>query len=207
MLLVSLALLLAGILVLPNFIWTLEVQGNVTVPTAQILQELDNIGVRFGSWGPGLSNREIKNKMLLRIPALQWLAVNCSGGKATVLVAERTEADRVTSKREVTNLVAACDGVISQVQVYSGAAQCTPGRPCGRGSCSSPATATGHGRIEATRAYGEIYAQTQHKLTAKLPAAVTKKLPGGRAKRCIWLNLGRKRIKNLRKEWNFRRLL
>ena len=123
MLLVSLALLLVGILVLPNFIWTLEVQGNVTVPTAQILQELDNIGVRFGTWGPGLSNREIKNKMLLRIPALQWLAVNCSGGKATVLVAERTESDRVISKREVTNLVAACDGVISQVQVYSGAAQ------------------------------------------------------------------------------------
>ena len=53
MLLVSLALLLVGILVLPNFIWTLEVQGNVTVPTAQILQELDNIGVRFGTWGPG----------------------------------------------------------------------------------------------------------------------------------------------------------
>lgn len=119
MLLVSLALLLVGILVLPNFIWTLEVQGNVTVPTAQILQELDNIGVRFGTWGPGLSNREIKNKMLLRIPALQWLAVNCSGGRATVLVSERTEADRVTSKREVTNLVAARDGVISQVQVLS----------------------------------------------------------------------------------------
>ena len=37
-----------------------------------------------------------------------------------------------------------------------------------------------------TRAYGEIYAQTQHKITAKLPAAVTKKQPGGRAKRCIW---------------------
>ena len=55
MLLVSLALLLVGILVLPNFIWTLEVQGNVTVPTAQILQELDNIGVRFGTWGPGLA--------------------------------------------------------------------------------------------------------------------------------------------------------
>lgn len=195
MLLVSLALLLAGILVLPNFIWTLEVQGNVTVPTAQILQELDNIGVRFGTWGPGLSNREIKNKMLLRIPALQWLAVNCSGGRATVLVSERTEADRVTSKREVTNLVAARDGVISQVQVYSGAAQCTPGQAVRQGQLLVSGYCDWDGRIQATRAYGEIYAQTQHKITAKLPAAVAKKQPGGRAKRCIWLNLGRKRIK------------
>ena len=167
------------------------------LPTAQILQELDNIGVRFGTWGPGLSNREIKDKMLPAHPwALQWLAVNCSGGRATVLVSERTEADRVTSeagghksRRRPRRGDLTGAGLQRRGPVHAGA-----GRAAGA-AARLRLLRLGRPHRGHPGAYGEIYAQTQHKITAKLPAAVTKKQPGGRAKRCVWLNLGRKRIK------------
>ena len=46
---------------------------------AQILRELQELGVGFGTYGPSIKPQELKNQMLLRIPKLQWLTVQQSG--------------------------------------------------------------------------------------------------------------------------------
>lgn len=73
---------------IPKFVFFYDVVGNETVPEAQILRELQNLGVGFGTYGPS-HVRRAENRMLLQIPKLQWLTVQQSGMRACVVVRER----------------------------------------------------------------------------------------------------------------------
>ena len=70
-LLVLLAAAIAAAIVVPKFVFFYAVEGNETVPSAQILRELRELGVGFGTYGPSIKPQELKNQMLLRIPKLQ----------------------------------------------------------------------------------------------------------------------------------------
>ena len=193
-----LAVLLAitGILILPNYIWTLEVEGNIHIPEQQILQELEQIGIHTGTWIPGLPHtRLLRYKMQLRIPELRWIAVNCSGGKATVLVSERMPQQDTVSKKQVTNLVAARDGVIIDMSILNGFAMCQPGQAVREGQLLVSGLMDHPLKTQATRSLGEIYALTQHEISTVVPAEVQSKQQTGDTARCIYLNFGRKRIK------------
>ena len=194
-LLVSALLLALAVVILPNFIWTMEVEGNEEIPAEKILQELEDLGVHFGTWIPSLSNQEIKNQMLLRIPELQWLAVNCSGGKATVMVSERSPSEDTVSRREVTNLVACRDGVIVEMSVLSGMPVCSVGQAVQAGEILVSGYADWGHSIQATRSMGEIYAETMHKIDAVMPQQVRYKQETGKTSHAVYLTLGRKRIK------------
>ena len=195
-LLVMLAVVAAGIVILPNFIWTMEVEGNDTLPDEQILQELESIGVHFGTWIPDLPDHLIlKYEMQLRIPELQWIAVNCAGGKATVLVSERRPVPDSVSKKKVTNLVAVRDGVILDMSVLNGFAAVAPGQAVQAGDLLVSGFQDSTISTQATRSLGEVYALTIHKSSAVFPATVQEKHPTGKTEQCIYLNFGRKRIK------------
>ena len=52
------------------FIWRIDVTGNETLTTGQILRRLDECGVRPGTYWPALSNDLVRNDMILRLPEL-----------------------------------------------------------------------------------------------------------------------------------------
>ena len=71
------------------FIWRIDVTGNETLTTGQILRCLDECGVRPGTYWPALSNDLVRNDMVLRLPELRWLTVNVHGSRAEVIVREK----------------------------------------------------------------------------------------------------------------------
>ena len=71
------------------FIWRIDVTGNETLTTGQILRCLDECGVRPGTYWPALSNDLVRNDMILRLPELRWLTVNVHGSRAEVIVREK----------------------------------------------------------------------------------------------------------------------
>ena len=56
------------------FIWRIDVTGNETLTTGQILRCLDECGVRPGTYWPALSNDLVRNDMVLRLPELRYTA-------------------------------------------------------------------------------------------------------------------------------------
>ena len=109
------------------FIWDFEVEGNVTVPTEEILRALDKNGVGLGTFGLSLNGEDIRNHVLLDVPDLVWIAVNVSGCKATVQVRERTPPPVMIDRREPCNLVARRAGLVLKVQTIGGVACVVPG--------------------------------------------------------------------------------
>ena len=119
---VGLAMSLAAVCILSAFILTIAVKGNTTVSTAQILTELRRQGLSIGTFGPGLDERTVGNKVLLQIPELSWLSINLYGTRAEVLVREAVEAPEVVDASEHGSVVARASGIITKVEALTGEA-------------------------------------------------------------------------------------
>lgn len=179
---------------LPNFVWCLTVEGSRQVSEQQILRELRELGVGFGTWGPSIVPQDLKNKILNRIPALEWLTVNQSGGLATVIVREREPAGKIVDRRQVTNLIASRDCIITRMEVLSGQAVCETGQSVRAGGLLVSGYADWEHCIQATRALGEIYGRTWRRQRAVVPVEWQRLAAAGSSHTRYALLLGRSRI-------------
>ena len=119
---VGMGLSMAAVCVLSSFVLTIEVKGNTNVPTAQILTELRRQGLGIGTFGPGLDERTVGNKVLLQLPQLSWLSINLYGTRAEVLVREAVEAPELVDAQEYGSVVARASGIVTRVEALTGEA-------------------------------------------------------------------------------------
>lgn len=109
------------------FIWSFEVTGNETVPTETILRALEKCGVAVGSQGLKIHQEDVRNRALLELPDVAWLAVNVRGCVAHVQVVERKRPPAVVQESQVCNVVARREGLVTRVQALDGKAVAAPG--------------------------------------------------------------------------------
>ena len=194
-LLILLALAVISAVVVPKFVFFYSVSGNETVPDAQILRELQELGVGFGTYGPSIRPQELKNQMLLRIPKLQWLTVQQSGMCARVVVRERPEKEPVLDRRTPANVIAARSGVITRVSAEAGFCLCSPGQAVKSGELLVSAYTDFGYKTQVTAARAEIYAQTVRMADCILPAAQQVKDTRGKTRSTVSLWVGCRRIR------------
>ena len=166
-----LALLLLTAL-LPRRIYFVQVEGNQVVPTAKIVEAAENCGIKFGAVRQSVRSEKMKNAILAAIPELQWAGVNTSGCLAILSVKERTQPDHARSAPKVSSILAARDGVITEVTVKNG----TPLCKVGQGVTAGQVLISGYTDcgicIRATQSEGEIYALTKRQLDVITPLEV-----------------------------------
>ena len=194
-LLLGLLLVFAGVLLAPNVILDVEVTGCETLEPERIIRALDDLGVRFGTWGPSIDSERLRNEMLRRIPELRWIGVNWRGMRATVQVIEQDPEQSPMSRRGCADLISCADGVITGLEVYNGQAMVAPGDAVAEGQVLVSGLVDLERCWRATRALGEVYAETRRCLTVRTPRNRTVRTPGRLRGVCIWLRVGRKRIK------------
>ena len=180
---------------LQEFVWTIEVEGNDRLPAGQIVQALEELGIAPGTWGPSIDSPETRNRMLLRMPELAWLAVNRSGGRVQVLVTERQQPPDTRAPYAVANVVAARDGVLTEVSVTEGMRLCAVGDTVRQGQLLVSGYEDYGLFIRPVCASAEIYARTWHTGTVVTPAERLEKRYTGREWKQVTLIVGKKRIK------------
>lgn len=190
---IALVLALAASFVIPKFVFFYEVTGNEAVPEEKILRAMKSLGVGFGTYGPDIKPQELKNKMLLLIPELQWFTVQQSGMRARIVVRERPERIPVEERRAPMDVVAAKNGVITSVYAYDGNCLCKPGQAVKKGQLLISAYTDLEFTTRVCAARGEIYAGTLAQKTVVTPDTVTVKRPNGKTARSVSLLLGEKR--------------
>lgn len=194
--LLGMAAAVAGIVIVPNFVVALDVEGCEDLEPAEVLRALETLDVGFGTWGPSIDNEHIKNEMLQLIPELRWISVNLSGMRANVLVAERSESDPILDRREaVTNLIACADGIITEMNVMNGQAACAVGDAVTEGQVLISGLVDLERCTMYTRSLGEVYADTRRQITVLTPKKRTQRSPESVAGYCVYATVGRKRIK------------
>ena len=186
------ACVLATIIV-PKFVFFYEVEGNETVPDAKILRALHTLGVGFGTYGPDIRPQELKNKMLLLIPELQWFTVQQNGMCARVIVRERPKKITPEDRRTATDVIAAKDGVLTSVSVLEGNCLCAPGQAVREGELLVSAFTDLEFTTRVSAALAEIYARTLYRKQVVTPESVLEKTYTGREQTKISLIGGEKR--------------
>lgn len=193
-LLILLAAAITAAILVPKFVFFYEVEGNEAVPSAQILRELQELGVGFGTYGPSIKPQELKNQMLLRIPKLKWLTVQQSGMCARVVVRERPDKEPVLDRKAPTDVIAARAGVLTRVEAVAGNCLCVPGQAVASGELLVSAYTDFGFKTQVTAARAEIYAETVRQAVCIVPETEQVKEWRAAPRYAVSLLVGRRRI-------------
>jgi hypothetical protein len=109
-------------------------------------------------------------------------------------VKERTEEQSDQIDKRVCSIVAARDGVIQEITVRQGNRVCTTGQAVKAGQVLISGYTDCGICIRATRADGEVYAETRRAMTAVMPLALVKKGDVTRQETKFSLCIGKKQI-------------
>lgn len=201
--LVGLVLALCAVSVLSRFVLTVQVSGNEEVPSAVILSQLRQLGVRPGVYGPGLNRRQLAQELLVRLDGLSWAALNLYGTRLEVVVREPIKVPERVDESGYFDIVAEADGIITHIEPELGDALVKDGDVVARGdvlisgnvAMEPPMYSDAPTRYYQTHARGRVWARTWRLLTAAIPVEATVKDYTG-AEKSVWsLNFLGQRVK------------
>ena len=188
--------LLSAVLAAGNFfIWDFEVTGNETVPDEVILRALERQGVTVGCPGLSFDQERLRNRVLLEVPDISWLAVNVKGCVAHVQVVERHRPPPIVAEEERTNVVADRDGLVTRVETLDGVAMVLPGATVVRGQLLISGVAEG-GRsgVRLVHGMGNVWARTWYELSTLVPLKKDAAGPAGKPVKRVALDFGKTRL-------------
>ena len=195
-LIIFMAVLLTLALFLPSRILFVSVEGNVSVPSNEILEAASQCGIRFGATRRQVRSEKMKNALLQKIPQLQWAGINTSGCTAVISVEEKTtQESKEENRKYVSSIVASRDGIIQNCTVYKGNPLCSVGQAVKAGEILVSGYQDCGIVIKATQASAEIKALTfrELELISPVPTAVRGVRTGEKTQ--YSLRIGKKLIK------------
>ena len=173
-------LALALIICSSFFVWDITVTGTEHLSDKEILDALEENGVKLGAYIPSLDTEEIEQKMILDVDGLSWISLNLRGTVAAVEVRERSEDATSIDTQAPSNLVAAFDGQIEALEVTGGVAAVARGQIVKKGdllvSGIIDSNALGYRLV---RARGEVTARVTLTYTVEIPYQTTEKVYTG----------------------------
>ena len=178
-----------------TFIWDIEIRGNDTVPTEQILRALEKQGVKVGTRSLSVDQEELRNHILLELEDISWLAVNISGCTAHVQVVERKRPPMLLTDSEKCNVVAAKDGLVTKVEALDGKAEVMKGSTVTRGQLLiSGVVDSNMSGVRLLHGMGRVYARTWYDLSVSVPLEIQKNTQTVRNKTRLGIIFGKRRI-------------
>lgn len=166
---IGILLFLAVAMYLPTRVFFFEVEGNASIPARLILEKCEQCGISFGVSRREVRSEKMKNALLDAIPQLQWAGINTSGCTAVISVRERSDIQKIDSDQAVRSIVALRDGIVSQCTATRGNLLCRPGQAVKAGEVLISGYTDCGISIRATRAEGEVFAETERDLTVISP--------------------------------------
>ena len=103
---VFLLILTISIISLSNFIWNIEITGNVNISKEELLQSLEKDGLKQGTFKSKIDTKEIVNKMRLERNDLAWIGIEIKGTNAIVKVVEAAQKPEIINEEDYCNIVA-----------------------------------------------------------------------------------------------------
>ncbi len=164
----SVAVLLVA--VLSSRIWTVEVEGNVDIPEERILAAAEELGVSMGARRRKLHVQEIADGLLHEVDGLSWAAVNIDASKAVIEVRESVPSPEILDTQTPANIIAAEDGILTRVEVYSGTAALPVGSAVLKGDLLIAGVVQNSDSSETLKgAQGNVYAKVERNLLFACP--------------------------------------
>lgn len=120
--LVSLIIIATIIYVTSRFVWNIEITGNENIQTNEIMEQINELGLKIGKRKSKVDPNEIIRKIRLQRNDIAWMSINISGTNAIVKIVENTKRPDIIDKKEFCNIVSNKVGVITKINAKNGTA-------------------------------------------------------------------------------------
>lgn len=154
--------LLAALCLLPQFVWTIELEGLESISQMEMLQRLEKVGLRRGMWKSDVDVLAARNELLLAYSDLSWLSLSVDGTVLKVAAAEAVPAPEMVDRASPCDIVADQTCVVYSIVTESGTPAVQAGDVVKAGDVLIQGQVTlkdddGSETAVAARAAGEIY--------------------------------------------------
>ncbi|MBQ3125238.1 MAG: sporulation protein YqfD [Clostridia bacterium] len=182
-------------LIVPQYIWCVEIEGAKNADTEKIEKILLDKGVYIGARKKNIADLgEIKNAVIFGDEEVNWAWLYLEGAKARLVVQERTPPPAVYDKTTPTTLIAGHDGFVRVAEVRRGERRVVAGDTVSKGDVLvSGKVAVFHEGYPEKYSYvnsdARIIADTVHTKTGEFSAKETLRIRTGQKKRRVSFQL------------------
>lgn len=131
---IFLCIIFVAIWLLSNFIWNIQIEGNVSIPIEEIQELVQKEGIKIGKLKSEIETKSIINKMRLERDDLAWVGIEIKGTNAIIKVVEADKKPEIINEDEYCNIVANKEGVIVKVNALNGTSLVKEGDVVKRGA-------------------------------------------------------------------------
>lgn len=166
---IFLMLLIATTIFSSNFIWNIEVRVENDDNIENIVQDLEEMGLKTGEWKDKINTKDVINRVRLKRQDIAWMGIELKGTNAIVRIAKAKEKPQIIDENEYCNIVSDKTGVITKISAQNGTAVAkvgdtiTIGTPLINGWLEGKYTG-----IRYVHAKGEIEAKVWHTKSKKI---------------------------------------
>lgn len=108
-------------LLMNQYVWFIDVNGNESINKYEITDAANLLGLKRGTFAPTFDKNAAGRKIVnLFDGRLLWAAVNIKGSRAVIELREYKENNKEAEEKKPCNIIADFDGVIITNEVYSG---------------------------------------------------------------------------------------
>lgn len=158
------------LIVLSQFIWTVDITGAKTVSDSRIREVLADKGVYPGGFKWSIDVLDSQRAVQMDIDELSWVSINNLGCKSTADVREKAKKSDEPESRMPCNIKADCDGVITKIIAENGFSAVEEGSGVKRGDLLvSGVLPTQQDAIRFVRAKAEVYADVNSIFEISIP--------------------------------------
>ena len=124
---VFLVLIFLGLVVTSNFIWNVEIIGNIEISKEEIIEVLNEQGLKIGTNKNKIDTNSVINKIRLHRDDIAWIGISLKGTNAVIEIKESDKAPEIIDEDEYCNIVSNKTAVITKMNVQNGTANISVG--------------------------------------------------------------------------------
>jgi len=113
-------IILLALVVTSNFIWNINIRGNVEISKEEIAKALEEEGLKIGTYKGKLNTTNIIHNIRLKKDNIAWIGITIKGTNAQIEVKETTKTPEIINEDEYCNIVANKEGMITKISVQNG---------------------------------------------------------------------------------------
>ncbi|MBR3255945.1 MAG: sporulation protein YqfD [Clostridia bacterium] len=117
-----LILIISLVLFTSNFVWNIEIQEQNGKELENIMQDLNENGLKTGEWKSKIDTKDIINKIRLKRNDIAWMGIELKGTNAIVKIVKADEKPQIVDENEYCNIVSNKTGVITKINAQNGTA-------------------------------------------------------------------------------------
>lgn len=157
---VALVVIAIFIFTITRFIWNIEIKGIENIKQEEMIELLEEYGIKCGTLKSKINKERIGNLIRLNRSDISWIGISIKGTNACITIEEAIEKPEIIDRNEICNIVADESGVISKIIVQKGTARVNVGDEVKNGDLLVEGVMEGvNTGVRKVHAEGDIFAK------------------------------------------------